>query len=230
MSVVTRTAPTNLPSSTIADSDLRSDVEDELEWDPAVPAASIGVSVTDHTVTVSGTVHTLSHRLAAVKAVRRVKGVHAIVDDIVVVPPTSHGSTDQEIALAVERILEHSSSVPEGIMATVRNGLVTLTGAVDFHYQKKASFDAVRDVKGVTWVQNNITVQPHLSDNVVRSKIVAAMHRNADLDSRDISVVASGHEVWLSGTTRSYAARAQAETAAWASPGVEQVHNNILVR
>lgn len=229
MSVAYRTAPTNLPSSTIADSDLRSDVEDELDWDPAVPAASIGVSVTDHAVTVSGTVHTLSHRLAAVKAVRRVKGVHAIIDDIVVVPPASHGSTDQEIALAVERILEYSSSVPDGIMATLRSGLVTLTGAVDFHYQKQGAFDAVRDVKGVTWVQNNISVQPHQSDNVVRSKIVAAMHRNADLDSRDISVVASGHEVWLSGTTRSYAARAQAETAAWASPGAEQVHNNIQV-
>lgn len=229
MSTDVRVAPMNLPARTIADSDLRSDVEDELEWDPAVPAASIGVSVTDHTVTVSGTVHTLSHRLAAVQAVRRVKGVHAIVDDIVVVPPASHGSTDQEIALAVERILEHSSSVPNGIVATVRNGLVTLSGSVAFHYQRKAAYDAVRDVRGVTWVQNNIVVHPHASDDVVRSKIVAAMHRNADIDARDISVVASGHEVWLSGTTRSYAARAQAETAAWASPGVEHVHNNIRV-
>lgn len=225
------TAPptSSLPSTTIVDSDLRSDVEDELEWDPAVPSTSIGVSVTDHTVTLSGTVHTLSHRLAAVNAVHRVKGVRAVVDDIVVVPPASNGASDQDIALAVERILEQGSSVPTGIVATVRNGLVTLSGSADFHYQQKASYDAVRDVKGVTWVQNNITVKPHLSDTVVRSKIVSAMHRNADLESRDIRVVASGHEVWLSGTTRSYAARAQAETAAWSSPGVESVHNSIQV-
>ena len=221
---MTAHAPNN-----IADSDLRSDVEDELEWDPAVPSTSIGTSVTDHTVTLAGTVHTLAHRLAAVKAARRVKGVHAIIDEIVVVPINGHGASDQDIALTIERILESSSIVPAGLKATVRDGRVTLTGSVDHQFQKNSAFHAVRDIKGVSWIQNDLVVKAQASENVVRSKIVSAMHRNADWDSRGIYVTAMGHEVWLSGHTRSFAARAQAEAAAWSAPGVANVHNSILI-
>jgi osmotically-inducible protein OsmY len=213
----------------IADDDLKSDVQDELEWDPAVPSTSIAVSVTDHAVTLAGTVHTLAHRLAAVKAARRVRGVHAIIDDIAVVPIGATGSTDQDIGIAVERILDYSATMPAGIKATVRNGLVTLTGTVEFQYQKNNANRLVREVKGVTWVQNDITVKSQATTNVVRSKIVSALHRNADLGAKDIHVVTSGHEVWLSGTTNSLSARSQAEAAAWSAPGVERVHNNIRI-
>ena len=113
MTMIARAPPT------IADVDLRSDVEDELEWDPAVPSTSVGVSVTDHTVTIAGTVHSLAHRLAAVKAARRVKGVHAIVDEIVVVPMSGHGPTDQDVGLAVEHVLENSATVPDTVRAVV---------------------------------------------------------------------------------------------------------------
>lgn len=214
---------------TIADVDLRSDVEDELEWDPAVPSTSVGVSVTDHTVTIAGTVHTLAHRLAAVKAARRVKGVHAIVDEVVVVPMTGHGGTDQDVGLAVEHVLENSATVPDTVRAVVRSGVVKLSGTVDHQFQKNAAYRAVGDIKGVAWIENSILVKPQANSNVVRSRIVSAMHRNADWDSRDIHVMTVGHEVWLDGTTRSFAARSQAEAAAWSATGVELVHNNIHI-
>ena len=220
---------TEIAPTTIADSDLRSDVEDELEWDPAVPSTSIGISVTDHTVTLAGTVHTLAHRLAAVKAACRVKGVHSMIDDIVVLPINSHGGSDQDVALTIERILESSSTVPAGVKATVRDGVVTLTGSVDFQFQKSSAFRAVSDTKGVSWIQNHIVVKAAASEKVIRSRIVSAMHRNADSDSKGIYVVATGHEVWLSGHTRSFAARTQAVAAAWSAPGVEIVHNNIRI-
>lgn len=215
--------------SSVADSHLRSEVEEELEWDPAVPSTSIGVSVTDHSVTLAGTVHTLAHRLAAVKAACRVKGVHALVDDIVVVPMNSHGTSDQDLALSIERILESSSVVPAGLKATVRNGLVTLTGSVDFDFQKYSAFRSIRELRGVTSIQNGIVVKAPASENVVRANIVSAMHRTADSDSKGIFVSATGHEVWLSGYTTSFAARTQAGSAAWSAPGVQVVHNNIHV-
>lgn len=216
-------------SKTIDDDDLRCDVQDELDWDPAVPATQIGVAVTEHAVTLSGTVHSLAERLAAVKAARRVKGVHALVDEIVVVPAGGHGDNDQAIALNVERILETNSSVPSGIKATVRKGQVTLTGTVDFQYQKDAANRAVRYVKGVRWVNNDIEVDSHVAQGVVRSKIVSALHRNADLEASRIHVATTDHDVWLSGTARSFAERRQAEVAAWSAPGVRAVHNNIVV-
>ena len=107
--------------------------------------------------------------------------------------------------------------------------LVTLTGTVNYQFQKNSAFRAVRDIKGVSRVQNDIFVKAHASETVVRSKIVSAMHRNADWDSRGIFVVATGHEVWLSGHTRSFAARTQAVAAAWSAPGVEIVHDNIRI-
>lgn len=222
--------PSPLPTaaSNIVDEDLRSDVEDELEWDPAVPATSIAVSVTDHTVTLAGTVHLLAHRLAAVQAAQRIKGVHAIVDEIVVAPANTPGTADEEIGIAVEHVLE-ASTFPEGIRATVRNGVITLTGTVEHQYEKTAATNRVRDIKGVAWVQNDIVVKAQASEKVIRSRIVSALHRSADLDARDIHVMAAGHEIWLSGTSRSLAAIARAEAAAWATPGVETVHNNLVV-
>jgi osmotically-inducible protein OsmY len=119
--------------------------------------------------------------------------------------------------------------LPEGIRATVRDGVITLTGTVEHQYEKAAATNRVRDIKGVTWVRNDIDVKAQASEKVVRSRIVSALHRNADLDSRNIHVMAAGHEIWLSGTTRSLAAKGQAEASAWATPGVETVHNNIVV-
>jgi osmotically-inducible protein OsmY len=215
--------------TSIDDADLRADVEDELIWDPAVPSTNVGISVTDHTVTLSGSVRSLSERFAAVRAAERVKGVHALVDEIVVAgAPGSEGS-DEEVARAVEHVLESSSIVPSTVKATVRDGVVTLAGSVEFQYQRDAASRTVRDVKGVTVMHNDITVKGKASESVVRSKIVASMHRNAQLDAKDIHVHTAGHEVWLSGTTRSFAARRQAESAAWSAPGVEHVHNNIVV-
>jgi osmotically-inducible protein OsmY len=225
---MTRTA--NVPTMSIADEALRSHIEAELEWDPAVPSTCVGVSVTNHTVTLSGIVHTLAHRRAAVKAAQRVKGVHAIVDDITVVPIDSSGTSDADIALTIERILETNTTVPLGVKATVRDGLVVLTGTADHQYQKGAANRAVRDVKGVTGVQNDICVKSRSSGDAVRSKIVSAMHRNADLESQDIQVEVAGREVFLRGHTNSYGARQRAEAAAWAAPGIDAVHNQLTIK
>lgn len=214
----------------VVDHDLRADIEDELEWDPAVPFTNIGVSVTDHAVTLSGTVHTLPERLAAVKAARRVNGVRAIVDEIVVQLEGGAGESDAAISARIEQALEHSASVPAGVRATVRSKVVTLTGEVEWRFQKQAAQRVVQDVKGVVWVQNDIVVKSLATAGAVRSKIVAAFHRNANLDAQDVHVAVDHGTIWLSGHVRSWAARQQAEAAAWSSPGVTAVHNDIVLR
>jgi osmotically-inducible protein OsmY len=100
---------------------------------------------------------------------------------------------------------------------------------VTHQFQKTEAYRVIRDIKGVLWVENDILVTPETSEPVVRTKIVAALHRNAELDSKNIHVATTDHEVWLSGHTRSHAAKAQAELAAWSAPGVAAVHNNIVV-
>jgi osmotically-inducible protein OsmY len=63
----------------------------------------------------------------------------------------------------------------------------------------------------------------------VKSEIKAALHRYAELESRNIEVDSADSTVTLRGQVRSWAERKEAETAAWMAPGVTQVKNEIIV-
>ena len=64
------------------DIELRAKVLAELEYDPSVDAANIGVAVKEGVVTLTGHVANYSEKIAAERAVRRVKGVRAIAEEI----------------------------------------------------------------------------------------------------------------------------------------------------
>jgi hypothetical protein len=105
----------SITASIITDTELQREVEQELKWDPSVVLASVGVSAEDHTVTLSGTVHSYSSRLAAVRAAKRIKGVQAIADDIVVELPGTSGHTDHDIAEFAEHAMKANTSVPDTV-------------------------------------------------------------------------------------------------------------------
>ena len=64
------------------DSQIQTDVMQELKWDPSVTHEHIGVAVSDAVVTLSGTVPTYIEKSAAEKTVQRVAGVKAVVEKI----------------------------------------------------------------------------------------------------------------------------------------------------
>jgi osmotically-inducible protein OsmY len=215
---------------TMTNREIQQAVEEELLWDPAIMPASVGVTVSDGAVTLTGTVSTLSSRLAAVKAAKRVKGVRAIADDIVVQTVDAFDRTDQEVARFVEHALEWNAVVPETVRATVRYGAVTLEGKVTWDYQRRAASRAIEHLDGVTRVVNNIELDETPTPKDLKKRITAALHRSADLDARSIVVESKDGEVWLSGTVVSWADRERAEAAAWAAPGVTVVHDDICIR
>jgi osmotically-inducible protein OsmY len=212
---------------TLTDNELQQLVEDEFVWDPTVSPASIGVSVTDGAVTLSGTVATLSSRLAALRAAKRVKGVRAIADDITVM--STAGRSDHDIAGFLEHALEWHDEVPSTVRATVRDRVVTLDGSVDWNYQRQAAQRAVQHVVGVHRVLNNVVVKASDVPREVHRRIAAALHRYADVSATAVEVTSSDGEVWLSGEVSSWDERDRAEAAAWAAPGVSKVHNNIRI-
>jgi osmotically-inducible protein OsmY len=212
------------------DLQLHRDVVDELSWDPRVKEAEIGIAAKDGVVTLSGSVETYAQKYAAERDVERVTGVRAVADDLHVRPSGTFLRNDTDIAHSVVNALAWDIEVPaQKITAKVDNGWVTLRGDVNWNYQKVAAERAVRYLAGVKGIANLIDVKPHVSPVEVKSKIEAALKRNAELDAKLIDVETTGGKVTLKGHVRSWAERADAEHAAWAAPGVKEVDDRLTV-
>ena len=213
------------------DTELQRDVTHELRWDPSVRDEEIAVAVKDGVVTLGGTVDSYAAKYRAARAAERVGGVKAVADDLEVKLPGASQRSDTELAHQVVQALAWHIHVPEDrVKARVTNGWVTLDGEVEWDYQRKAAFRAVRDLTGVRGVSNGIVLKPKASSLDVSARIKEALRRQAELDAARIEVEAHDGTVTLRGAVHSWAERRQAENAAWAAPGVTRVEDRIAVQ
>ena len=213
-----------------SDSEIERDVKEELEWDPDLDATDIAVSVKQGVVSLTGYVKSYTDKYEAEAAAKRVAGVRGIANDIEVRMPSVDERPDPDIARdAVAAIKFQLPISSEHIRVVVKNGWVTLEGYVEWQYQKNTAESAVRRLKGVRGVINNIAFKPRVEPKDIKQKIESAIKRLAEVDANRIEVDANGGEVILKGTVRSWAEREEAERAAWAAPGVTKVEDRIVV-
>ncbi len=211
------------------DTALIEDVVEELKADPAIESSRIAVTADHGVVTLTGTVPTYWQKVEAAQAVWRVLGVCALADDIRVEVPGTHVRNDTDIAAAAVAILRSHSDLPDTIDATVRDGTVTLTGRVDWNFQRTAAVNAIKHIRGVKSVRNNIELNegPKVSD--VRERIRMELVRTINQEVSNIDVETDDGTVTLSGTVRSESDAAAARHAAWAVPGVKNVKDLLHV-
>jgi len=210
---------------------LRQDILDELEYEPSVNAAHIGVAVDKGVVSLTGHVGSYAEKLAAVAAVWRIKGVLAIADEIEVRYLSDKKTSDDEIAKRAVDILRWDTMVPSGsIQVTVRDGWVTLTGSVDWYYQKMNAEQDVRKLSGVHGLIDRIEIKPHVQAEDVKRKIEDALKRHAEIEANAIRVtVQENNKVLLEGKVDNWDARNAAEVAAWSAPGVKSVEDHLTI-
>jgi osmotically-inducible protein OsmY len=214
----------------MTDNDLRRDVAAELCWDPQVDSAAIAVSAASGMVTLRGTVASLRHKRAAGGAAARVRGVTRVVNELRVQIPDRDRRDDEDLCGDVLETLMLEASVPMTVDARARNGLVTLTGTVQWHYQREAAESRTASVPGVIGIDNVIALAQAPDARAAADAISCAFRRDAVLDADGLSVETFyGGLVILSGTVSSSAARHHAVAAAWSAAGVTDVDDRIDV-
>lgn len=210
------------------DNELREDVEAELEWEPSIDERRIGVAVVDGVVTLTGEVSSLTERWNAERAVERVAGVRGIANELEV--KSTVGRSDTDIAEDAADALASNVVVPaDRVKVKVRDAWVTLTGEVDWEYERRAAERVVRNIPGVRGISNLITIKPRVQPTDIKRRLEDTFKRQAAIDASRIRVVASDGEVTLRGSVPTWVERREAEKAAWAAPGVREVHNEITV-
>jgi osmotically-inducible protein OsmY len=213
------------------DTALRHDILEALEFEPSLDAADIAVSVEDGTVTLAGHVPSFAQKRMAERIAARVQGVRAIAQELEVRLAGEHTDADDEIAARAVAALRYDGTVPsDAIQVKVEKGRVTLTGDVEWAYERHAAEAAIEPLAGVRSIFNQIVIAPKHVPAGLRGRIEAALARDALLHNSDIRVDVAGASVTLDGSVRSLAERAAAERAAWSAPGVTTVVDRLAIR
>jgi len=208
---------------------IKNNVEQELRWKPSVCATKIGVSVNNGVVELDGHVGSLYEKWAAERAALRVVDVTSVASEIIVDLPFESARTDEDIASAAANHLNWNSQVPDTIKLKVSNGWVRLQGTAEWQYQKEEAARAVRSLRGVRAVSNEIELKPTVNTTGIKVKIEDALKRDAQIEAKDITFENAGNMVTLRGHVHSWREREDAEHAAFAAPGVGSVSNLLTV-
>lgn len=212
------------------DAQLKHDVTAELSWDPVIKPSTIGVAVKDGVVTVSGHLDTYAQKRAVEKALKRVQGVKALALELDVKLAANHKRNDTDIAEAAEHALKWQALLPANdLRVTVANGFVTVEGQLDWEYQRRSVDHVLRNLKGVTWLNNLITIKERPAPANLQERIRDALTRQAVREANKIEVEVKDGTVTLRGHVHSWQERDATQGAVWSAPGVQLIANELKI-
>jgi len=214
-----------------SDAKIKHDVQVELNNDPAVTRKNIAIGVQSGIVTLSGHVTSYREKMAVEKAVARVSGVKALVQELDVKTVDPLMVDDLKLAKDILDQFKWTTHIPDSmIKVKVEDGWVTLTGEVHKTAQRIAAEELVRSLDGVKGISNHLSLAEETIHPVdVKHEIEEALKREATREAEHISVKVDGRKVILEGEVHSFKEMISARDAALKAPGVTSVDNNLLV-
>ena len=223
------------PVNPVTDAEVHKNVVDELTFEPSVDASKVSVAVRNGVVTLSGSVPTYTGKWAAEKAVKRVRGVGGVAEELTVVAYSDLTPSDTDTAEAARRALnwgmDKSQMEPHqsSLLLKVEKGWLTLEGQVEWQFQRQGAQGAVAHLNGVKGVSNLITLVPEPKTDEIHQQIEAAFRRSAELEADRVQISVKEGEVMLRGHLTNWTAIDAAALAAWKVLGVTAVHNQIMI-
>lgn len=211
------------------DTQIEKDVISELRWDPSVADLNLNVKSENGVVTIRGNVQHFNDKTTAEEITLRISGVKAVANEIEVVLMGEYRKSDSEIATAALEAIKWGYKIPKNIKLSVDEGVITLSGEVEWDYQRLAARNAVKTLLGVCGVKNHITIQSKIQSENVKSQIENALKRSAEVEGRKINVQVKGDNITLTGKVHSFWEVMDAGLAAWNAPGVRNVNNKLKV-
>jgi osmotically-inducible protein OsmY len=156
------------------DSELKQDLINEINRDPSIGSVAIAVEVKDGTVALAGRLTSYSQKCTIARIAQHVPGVKSVMMKLIVDLPEDSKRPDAEIAKAAEHNLRWTNFLPrDHINVVVHNGHISLSGTVDWAYQRLGAEQAVCDLYGVTGVGNDIKVLQEASSPDIKAMIEA---------------------------------------------------------
>jgi osmotically-inducible protein OsmY len=211
-------------------SELQKDVQNAIQWEPLLHAAEIGVVAKDGIVSLTGIVDSLPKKLEAENAAKKVVGVNALVENIIVKFPSSWSKSDAKVAQEILHGIRLNWAVPDNkVSVKVEDGWVTISGELPWNYQREATKNSVKHLIGVKGITNNIEIKSERHDKIEQKEVEDAIARSWNIGNHNISVQVSGTTVTLTGSVHSWYQHDEAAKIMWNTPGVWHVENELTV-
>lgn len=212
------------------DQQLENEVFEELKHCPYLDADNLSIGVADGVITLSGQVASLKEKWASEEMAWRVSGVRAVAVNIEVNLLHEDQLTDTELARRVLNLIDMVHPMhPFGIDVTVEDGVVTLRGLVDWHYQIQHLMTMLKEIRGIRKIQCDLSVKPNMQPSDVKSRIEASLKRLLSKECGAINVSVFDGQIVISGYVTNRHRKQEVIDIAWAIPGISYVEDHLVV-
>jgi osmotically-inducible protein OsmY len=151
-----------------------------------------------------GKVASYIEKYLAEGAIEKIEAAKGIANELEIELAPSYNRDDTDVAKTALNAFKWTFLDPhKKIKVAVEKGPLTLSGDVEYNYQKERAEEAVESLCGVTCVNNNIKLIANLilkpNPAKVKEKIIKKFERNASIDASNIQAKVDGSKVNFKG-------------------------------